>query len=50
MTKTDSPQDRDPEWLAEWPLSDGLVVRFRHVRPEDEPFITEAIRTASRET
>jgi acetyltransferase len=50
MTKTDSPQDRDPEWLAEWPVSDGLVVRFRHVRPEDEPFITEAIRTASRET
>jgi acetyltransferase len=50
MTKTDSPQDRDPEWLAEWPVSDGLVVRFRHVQPEDEPFISEAIRTASRET
>jgi len=40
----------DSEWLAEWPLADGSVVRFRHVRPEDEPFISEAIRTASRET
>jgi GNAT superfamily N-acetyltransferase len=39
-----------PEWLADRPLAGGLLVRFRHVRPEDEPFITEAIRTASRET
>lgn len=40
----------DPEWLAECPLADGPPVRFRHVRPEDEPLITAAIRTASRET
>lgn len=39
----------DPEWCAEWPLGDQ-VVRFRQVRPEDEPLVTEAIRTASRET
>lgn len=38
------------EWLAELPLTGGPVVRFRHVRPDDEPFIAEAIRTASRET
>ncbi len=38
------------EWLAELPLTSGPVVRFRHVRPDDEPFIAEAIRTASRET
>ena len=38
------------EWVAEWPLTGGPVVRFRHVRPADEPFIAEAIRTASRET
>lgn len=40
----------DPEWLAERPLAHGLLVRFRHVRPEDEPFLSEAIRTSSRET
>jgi len=45
------PQDGDePEWLAELPLTGGPPVRFRHVRPEDQPLITEAIRTASRET
>jgi len=38
------------EWLAELTLTSGPVVRFRHVRPDDEPFIAEAIRTASRET
>jgi acetyltransferase len=37
-------------WLAEFPLDGGPVVRFRHVRAEDEPLITDAIRTASRET
>ncbi len=44
------PPARDGEWLAEWPLKDGAVVRIRDVRPDDEPLITEAIRTASRET
>jgi GNAT superfamily N-acetyltransferase len=38
------------EWLAAWPLANGPVVRFRHVSPDDQPLITEAIRTASRET
>jgi RimJ/RimL family protein N-acetyltransferase len=38
------------EWLAELPLAGGPIVRFRHVRPDDEPAITEAIRTASRQT
>ena len=37
-------------WLAELPLSDGPVVRFRHAQPDDQPLITEAIRTSSRET
>lgn len=40
----------DPGWLAELPLAGGPVVHFRHVRPDDEPLVTEAIRTASRET
>ena len=40
----------DPEWLAEWPLAGGPLVRIRHVRPDDEPLVTEAIRTSSRET
>ncbi|MBI3848931.1 MAG: GNAT family N-acetyltransferase [Verrucomicrobia bacterium] len=44
------PSASDPEWLAEWPLAGGPLVRFRHVRPDDQPLITEAIRTASRET
>lgn len=48
--KTETHETGVPEWLAEWLLMDGAVVRFRHVRPEDEPFIREAIRTASRET
>jgi RimJ/RimL family protein N-acetyltransferase len=48
-----SPSDTnrmDEAWLGELRLADGTVVRFRHVRPEDEPLITGAIRTASRET
>jgi len=40
----------EPEWLAELAFSSGPVVRFRHVRPDDQPLITEAIRTASPET
>jgi len=40
----------EPDWLAELPLTGGPVVRFRHVRPDDEPLVTEAIRTASPET
>lgn len=40
----------EPEWLAELSLIEGPIVRFRLVRPEDEPLVTEAIRTASRET
>ena len=50
MTKTESSHDHEPEWLAEWPLAGGPPARFRHVRPEDQPLVTEAIRTASRET
>lgn len=50
MTKSESPHDREPEWLADWPLAEGSLVRFRHVRPDDQPLVTEAIRTASRET
>ncbi|MBA4150821.1 MAG: GNAT family N-acetyltransferase [Verrucomicrobia bacterium] len=38
------------DWISELQLADGPVVRFRHVRPEDEPLVTEAIRTSSRET
>src|ERR1043166_1138509 len=47
---TETPMAGHEEWVAELPLAGGPVVRFRHVRPEDEPFIVEAIRTASRET
>lgn len=39
-----------PPWLAERTLADGTVVRFRPVRPEDEPLISEAIHSSSRET
>jgi acetyltransferase len=39
-----------PEWLAESSLTDGSVVRFRHVRPADEPRIAAAINSSSRET
>lgn len=42
-------QDQE-DWLAEMRLADGRVVYFRHVRPDDEAFISAAIRTASRET
>ena len=49
-TKPGTPHPDDSDWCAEWPLDDGRLVRFRHVRPEDEPLVTEAIRTASRET
>jgi len=44
------PGPPNSNWCAEWPLDDGRLVSFRHVRPEDEPLVTEAIRTASRET
>lgn len=43
-------QRSDAEWLADLKLPEGLVVRFRHVSPDDEPAITESIRTASRQT
>ena len=49
-TRPEPPCASDPGWLAELPLAGGPVVRFRHVRPDDEPLVTEAIRTASRET
>lgn len=42
--------DEKEVWLAELELTGGPVVRFRHVRPEDEPLIAAAYRTASRET
>ncbi len=47
--KVGTPLSNDPEWCAEYPL-DGSVVRFRHVRPEDEPLVSASIQTASRET
>ena len=40
----------EPDWLAELPLTGGPVVQFRHAQPDDQPLITEAIRTASPET
>jgi len=49
-TNPETPRPGDSDWCAGWPLDDGRLVRFRHVRPEDEPLVTEAIRTASRET
>jgi GNAT superfamily N-acetyltransferase len=42
--------EKEIEWLEARALANGAVVRFRAVRPEDEPLISEAIRTASRET
>lgn len=38
------------EWLAELSLPGGAMVRFRHLRPDDESFISDAAKTASRET
>jgi acetyltransferase len=38
------------EWLAELSLLGDAMVRFRHLRPDDEPLISEAMKTASRET
>ena len=38
------------DWIAEYRLPQGSLVRFRHVRPDDEPLVADAIRTASRET
>jgi GNAT superfamily N-acetyltransferase len=49
-TTPESPGADAPEWLAEFSIAGGPPVRFRHVRPDDEPLVSEAIRTASRET
>ena len=49
-TIAETPRAGHEEWLAELQLTRGPVVRFRHVRPDDEPLVAEAIRTASRET
>ena len=38
------------KWIAERKLPNGVVVHFRHVRPDDEAMIGDAFRTASRET
>ena len=40
----------EQEWMGEFALAGGPVLRFRHVRPEDEPLIALSISTASRET
>ena len=56
MSVSEVPASKDPttipspEWLDALSLPDGTVVRFRHVRPEDEPLIAAAINSASRET
>ena len=47
---SEPPPPADQDWLATCPLTDGRIVRFRHVSPDDQPLITEGIRTASRET
>jgi RimJ/RimL family protein N-acetyltransferase len=49
-TKAGAPGPDESDWCAELRLDDGRLVRFRHVRPEDQPLVTEALRTASRET
>lgn len=49
-TSPEPSRANDPGWLAELSLTGGPVVHFRHVRSDDEPLVTEAIRTASRET
>jgi len=36
--------------VAEFQLADGGVVHFRHVQPQDEPLVADAISTSSRET
>jgi acetyltransferase len=46
----ETPGHHENSWLAVLQLTGGPLVRFRHVRPEDQPLITEAIRTASPET
>lgn len=43
-------QNSSSAWLAELTLPGELRVRFRHVRPEDEPLVAAAINSSSRET
>ena len=45
-----TPDFVEPHWLAQFSISGGRLARFRHVVPEDEPLIVEAISTATRET
>lgn len=49
-TRPGMQQHNESEWLAEFLITGGPVVRFRHVCPNDEPLVREAIRTASPET
>lgn len=47
---SESFQNNPPEWLADFALPDGSLVRFRRVCAEDETLIATAISSASRET
>lgn len=47
---SESPQSQPPEWLGEFALPNGALVRFRRVQADDEPLIAAAINSASRET
>ncbi len=37
-------------WISDYKLEDGTLVRFRHVTPADAEMIADSIRTASPET
>jgi len=50
VAQSETPEQNENNWLAVLQLKAGPLVRFRHVRPDDQPLLTEAIRTASRET
>ncbi len=47
---SESPQSQLPEWLGEFALTNGALVRFRRVQADDEPLIAAAINSSSRET
>jgi acetyltransferase len=47
---SETPEPDPPEWLGQFSLPDGSLVRFRRVRADDEPLIAAAINSASRET
>lgn len=49
-SNSETPQTSDEDWLFDFQLENGPLVRFRHVTPADAELIADSIRTASAET